>query len=248
MKNIQVHAHRGASAYAPENTMSAFNAALDMKADFFELDVHLTLDGQVVVTHDFNIARTSNGTGVVEEMSLDELRKFDFGSWFKPEFQEERIPTLEQVMDLVKDTGTSLNIEIKANPGLLDNGIEKKVIEIAKAFSMENRVVISSFNHYCLAEVKRLNPEMKTGILYVEMMYKPWEYARILAADAIHPNYKTLLSEITGNCIKNNVMVNTWTLDKPEDIKRAVGLGVTGIITNVPDAARRLLYELSEEV
>lgn len=245
MKKIATHAHRGASAYAPENTMSAFKLALEMKADAIELDIHLTRDGHVVVTHDFAVDRTSNGTGFVKDMSLKELQKLDFGSWYKPEFQGEKIPLLEQVMDLAASTDIFLNIEIKANPGLYNEGVEKKLVELIKAFSMENRIIISSFNHYCLEEVKRLEPQIKTGILYSEVMYKPWEYAKGFHADAIHPHHNALHPGTVSNCIKNNVMVNVWTVDKPDDIKRAIGLGVTGIISNVPDVVLGILKEQS---
>lgn len=245
MEKIMVHAHRGASAYAPDNTIPAFKKALEMKADAFEFDVHLSSDGYAVVTHDYKVNRCSNGTGYVKDKSLKELKALDVGSWYNPEFQGEKIPTLEEVMDLVRNTYTVLNIEIEANPGFYNEGIEKKVIEIIKAFSMENRVIISCFNHYALAEVKKLAPEIKTGILDLATMYKPWEYAKSFGANAIHPHHHTIFPETIKACKENNIMVNTWTVDKPEDIRRAVDMGVTGIITNVPDIARRVLDELN---
>lgn len=241
MKKIAVHAHRGASAYAPENTMSAFRLAVEMKADAIELDVHLSCDGHVVVTHDFTLNRCGGSTGYVKDKSLKELRGLDFGGWFKPEFQGERIPVLEQVMDLIIKTPLFLNIELKANPDLYNEGLEKKVIDIIKSYSMEDRVIISSFNHYCLAEVKRLEPAIKTGILYSEVIYKPWDYVKSFNADAIHPYHKSLLKDTVSGCEKNNIMSNVWTVDMPEDINRVIDLGVTGIITNMPDVALKIL-------
>jgi hypothetical protein len=108
-------AHRGASAYAPENTLAAFKKAIDLGADGIELDVHLSKDGEVVVIHDRTIDRTSNGKGQVAEMSLKELKALDFGSWFSDEYQKESIPLLREVLELLKDWNGLLNIELKQN-------------------------------------------------------------------------------------------------------------------------------------
>ncbi len=114
MKYTKILAHRGASAYAPENTMAAFKKAIEMNADGIELDVHLSKDGYIVIIHDERVDRTTDGKGEVKDFSLDELKKLDAGSWFSDEYKGEKIPTLEELLSLIKNTEIYLNIEIKA--------------------------------------------------------------------------------------------------------------------------------------
>ena len=167
-----VIAHRGASAYAPENTIAAFNKALDMAADGIEIDVHLTKDRHIVVSHDEKLGRTCNGTGFIKDFTLEELKKLDFGSWFSHEYANERIPTLDEIMYLLRDKDILLNIEVKNNLVIYE-GIEKAIVDVIKEHKMVEKVIVSSFNHYCLREIKRLAPELKIGLLYSERLYNP---------------------------------------------------------------------------
>src|SRR5690554_2404438 len=121
MKKPVIYAHRGASAYAPENTGAAFRKALDMKADGIELDVHLSKDGHVVVIHDEKVDRTSNGKGLIRDLKLDELKSLDFGAWFSSEFAGEPIMTLDEVLSLLDGWDGILNIELKSGYVLYDN-------------------------------------------------------------------------------------------------------------------------------
>jgi len=240
MKETKIIAHRGASAYAPENTMAAFRKALDMKADGIELDVHLTKDNHIVVIHDGNVDRTSNGSGIIADMTLKELRQLDFGSWFSEEFGGEKIPTLEEVLDLLKGWNGLLNIELKmVRPGLYE-GLEKKVIDMVKSYNMLENTIISSFNHYSLANVKKIESNMKIGLLYSAGIYEPWNYAASLNADAIHPNYISIVPEIVESCHAHNIQVNPYTVNNPEHILYMLKAKVDGIITNVPDIAKQI--------
>lgn len=241
MKKPRIFAHRGASGYAPENTMAAFRKAIEMKAGGIENDIHLTKDGQIVVCHDANIKRTSNGEGFIKDFTLEELRKFDFGSWFSREFEGERIPTLEEVLVLIKDWDGILNIEIKDTPRVDLRGIENKLVELIRKYSLTEKIIISSFNHYSLVELKRIAPELKTGILYSELMYEPWNYAKIINAYAIHPGLVNLTEEVIEGCIKNGVAVNVWTVNEKEQMNMLIEAGVDGIITNYPDVAVELV-------
>jgi len=237
-----VIAHRGASKYAPENTIAAFRKAVEMGAEGIELDVHLSADGHLVVIHDEKVDRTSNGNGWVKGKTLEELKALDFGSWFSQEFKGETIPTLDEVLELLQRWTGTINIEIKDGSILYPN-IEKEVVNIIEKFKLEDRIIVSSFNHYSLVEVKKLNPRIKTGILYLAGLYEPWEYAKRLDAYAIHPSLYNVVPEIVNGCIKNGIAINPYTIDEPEMIKKVASLGVDGIITNVPDIALKVLKE-----
>jgi len=241
MSKTKIIAHRGASGYAPENTIAAFKKAIEMKADGIELDVHLTKDGRLAVVHDEKLGRTSNGKGLIMDYTFEELRMLDFGSWYSPEYENERIPALEEVMELTEGWHGILNIEIKAVPRLFKNGIEDNVISIIKNYNRESNVIVSSFNHDILARIKNKAPEIKVGILYSHVLASPWKYAVDIGAYAIHPEFKTVTAETVACCHKYNIAVNCWTVNNPDDIKLMASMNVDNIITNYPDIARNLL-------
>ena len=137
-KKIKVWAHRGASGYAPENTMDAFRKAIEMKADGIELDVNLTKDGEVVVIHDEVLDRVSDGTGRVQDFTCNELKKFNFNK-IHPEYEKEEIPTLEEVYQLIKPTDLTINVEMKTGNTFYP-GMEDKVLELTKKYDMINAV------------------------------------------------------------------------------------------------------------
>lgn len=236
-------AHRGASKQAPENTMPAFKKALELGAGGIELDVHFSSDGHLMVTHDEIVDRTSNGKGFVKDKTFKELKSMDFGSWFSPEFKNEKIPELEEVLELISGWDGLLNIEIKNGP-VFYPGIEQAVVQKIEKFKITDRIIISSFNHYSLAEVSRLNPEIKTAPLYMAGLYEPWEYAHRLGACAIHPLFYNIVPEVMKGCKMNGIMVNPFTVDQPEYIKAMAAAGVDGIITNVPDIALKIVKEM----
>jgi len=243
MKKPLVIAHRGASHVAPENTMAAYKKAIEMGADGIEIDVQLSKDGQLVVIHDQTLNRTSNKTGFVRDFTLKELKSFDFGSWFSPDFAGQTIPTLEEVLDLLSPTGMLLIIEIKNGPIFYDN-IEKKVADMVSGYNMLDRAIISSFNHYSLVEIKKYCPKLATGALYAAGIYEPWEYAKRIGAEAIHPLFYNIVPQVMEGCLRNGIKVNPYTVDQPEYIKNVALAGVSGIITNVPDTALKVLNEM----
>jgi glycerophosphoryl diester phosphodiesterase len=236
MKKPVIYAHRGASAYAPENTGAAFRKALDMKADGIELDVHLSKDGHVVVIHDEKVDRTSNGKGLIRDLKLDELKSLDFGAWFSSEFAGEPIMTLDEVLSLLDGWDGILNIELKSGYVLYDN-IEQKVIDLLRQHKRIEKCIISSFNHYSLLEIKKLEPALKIGLLYSAGLVDPWKYAKMVGAEAIHPFFSSAQAPVVKGCNDNGIIINPWTIDQPEIIKALTQFGVDGIITNVPDVA-----------
>jgi glycerophosphoryl diester phosphodiesterase len=244
----QILAHRGSSAYLPENTMEAFSLAIEQGADGFELDVHLTKDGVIVVAHDERLERVSNGTGFIDDYTLDELKSLDFGKVAASSQENHiyRIPTLAEVFSLVKPTRLTLNIEMKIDERI-HMELPEKLAALTKKYSMEDQVIYSSFNHYFLQLIKKFEPAAKTGLLYDLALVDPWVYAKYTGAYAIHPNYLVIaaLPETVAKCHENGIMVNVWTVDDPVNIKLMLQSGVDCIMTNIPDIAVECRKELT---
>lgn len=243
MEKTKIIAHRGASAYAPENTLPSFEKAVDMGVDGLELDVHLSKDREVVVIHDERIDRTSNGTGFVKDLTLAELKNFDFGSWFNMNFCQTKIPTLEEVIKLLdrkKWTGL-LNIEIKSGI-VIYPGIEEKLIDIVKENNLGDRVIFSSFNHQCLKVIKEIEEKAEIGLLYVSNIIDPWLYAEYLGAAALHPEFHIVYNNLhlVEKCREKSIAINTYTVDKEKHLTGLFKYKIDGIITNKPDLALKV--------
>lgn len=237
----QIWAHRGASAYAPENTLEAFQLAVDMKSDGIELDVYLTCDGELAVIHDGAVDRTSNGTGKVTELTFGEMRKFDFGyaEKFGDKYKNVKIPTLAEVFDLVYSSGITVNVELKSN------GIEliKKVIECERDMKMQGRIVYSAFYHHNLTMILDRNPNAFVAPLYSSNIVKPWRYAGSFGAKALHPHYADVyfLEDYVKKSHEHGIRVHPWTIDDEENLSRLIDLDVDAVITNKPDVAKGLV-------
>lgn len=236
MKRPLIIAHRGASAYAPENTLGAFRKAVQMNSGGIELDVQLSKDGHVVVIHDLTVNRTSNGNGKVKNLTLKQLKDLDFGSWFSKEFKNERICTLEEVFKYLKDYVGLINVEIKKE-WLQFNSIEKKVAELIAKFDLRNRTIVSSFSLLSLLKIKRIDKDIQTGILYSSSTRRLILFAKFFKVDAIHPWYQNVTKDMKKVAVKDNLRINTYTVDDLSEMKKLADLGVDGIITNVPDVA-----------
>lgn len=237
-----VLAHRGASDQAPENTLAAFRRALEAGADGVELDVHLSRDGEIVVIHDEQVDRTTDGSGPVKNLTLAQLKALDAGSWFDSRFRGERIPTLAEVLETIGPACRLINVELKSGRVLYPD-LERKVVETLRRFGMLEKCVISSFNHYSLRLLKGVEPAARTGILYVEGLVDPWVYARQVPADAIHPPFYALLPEVVKGAHAAGFAVHTWTVDAPDQMRRALSWGVDAIITNRPGVLRGIIEE-----
>ena len=235
-----VWAHRGASGHAPENTLAAFQMAADMGADGVELDIQLTKDNQIVVIHDETIDRTSNGKGNVRDYTLDELRQFNYNKT-KPEVEWADIPTMAEVFDLLKPTGLFINIEIKTGVYFYQE-IEEKILALAKEKGMDGRVCYSSFNHYTVKRIQQLAPEATVGFLYADGPIDMTEYGVKHGVQALNPAlYKLQYEGYVEECHKKGLLLNVWTVNEAEHIKKCCDLGVNAIITNYPDLAREIV-------
>ena len=207
----KVWAHRGASAYAPENTLEAFRLAAEQKADGVELDVQLSKDGELVVIHDETIDRVSDGSGYVRDYTLEELKRFHFNR-LHPEYADARIPTLAEVYELLKPTGLEINVEIKTGIYFYP-GIEEKLFRLEQALGMQGKIIYSSFNHYSVMKMREYDPKAKTGLLYADGFQDVPGYAAGLGADALHPALYNLQYEgFLKACREKKLLLHVWTV------------------------------------
>ncbi|MDR1205387.1 MAG: glycerophosphodiester phosphodiesterase [Peptococcaceae bacterium] len=228
-------AHRGFAGEYPENTMLAFERAIEAGCDGFETDVQLSADSETVLIHDETVDRTTDGSGVVCELTLEQIRRLDAG-------EGERAPTLAELLRLVRERGLWLNIELK-NGMAPRPGMEAAVIRQVRAFGLTERVILSSFNHRSMVLCKQLAPEIRTGLLYMQPLHEVQKYARTCGADAIHPHYllATRDPDLTPLCREARVAMNVWTADDPDVIAQLAQANVNAIISNYPNRVRAVL-------
>jgi glycerophosphoryl diester phosphodiesterase len=239
MNKPLIWAHRGASFDAPENTLEAFSLARDMGADGIELDIHFSKDGEIVVAHDETVDRCSSGTGRIVDMTLNEMKLLDFSN-HKAGYRGVKAPTLAEVYDLIKPTNMTINIELKSGIVLYE-GIETQCAKLTHDAGMSDRVFYSSFNHYCLLQLKQVEPSARIAPLYNEALVEPWQYAQRIGAQAIHPFYPTMATpDMMAKLAETGILCNPWTVDDEKALAWMAQLGVNAVITNRPDLAVRV--------
>lgn len=237
-----VWAHRGASGYAPENTLAAFEKAVELGADGVELDIQLTKDDEIVVIHDEKIDRTSDGKGWVKDYTLEELRGFNYNRT-KPEYEHADIPTMREVFELLKPTGLFINIEIKTGVFFYDK-IEEKILALTKEMGMEDRVCYSSFNHYTVKRIHELKPDAEVGFLYADGPIDMPSYGEKYGVNALHPAlYNLQYDGFIKECKEKGLKLNVWTVNEKEHMQLCCKYGVNAIITNYPDIAREVVEQ-----
>ena len=232
----EIFAHRGARVAAPENTLPAFQTALEMQADGIELDVHCCQDGSIVVIHDFSVERTTDGHGAVSDLTLAELRTLDAGIRFGLEFAGTRIPTLEEVLDLVGDR-CRVNIEIKT----VDYRGGPEVDAVARIVAERNlygQVIVSSFNPVALIKMRHVDERVRLGLLYYDALpdylMDAW-LSPLMRPDALHPHSRLVDSDFMERARLLHKAVNVWTVNDIDEARRLHALGVDIIISDVPD-------------
>jgi glycerophosphoryl diester phosphodiesterase len=229
-----VLAHRGASAYAPQNTIPSFKKALEMKAQGIELDVQLSSDGVPVIIHDFMLDKTTDLSGFVHTHSWQELRKADAGLWFGQEFRGTQIPSLEEVLALIpKDV--LLNVEIKSITSL-NQPVAPIVSQILNQETDRN-LIVSSFNHPILKEFQSLSPDVKLGILTANdfIDFPSYVESSGIRPYSIHPEASYLSSRFIGDCHKREWKVMTYTINSVPQSRMVESLGTDGIFSDYPD-------------
>jgi len=243
--STRVIAHRGFSGAAPENTLAAVRAAIDLGADMAEIDVTLTSDGQVVVIHDTTLQRTTNGGGEVLRFSLADLRQLDAGSWYSKAFAGERIPTLNAMLAEVDDR-ILLNVEIKSEAVGL--GVVEKVAAAIRARGMIDEIVVSSFSPTALERMHTVAPEIRTAVLYNKDLHQgmdPVEIVTGVGASAFNIKGVRLTPEMLRRCHEHGIPVAVYTVNKKRHMRRTIAQGVDAIFTDHPD---RLLEVLAKKL
>lgn len=241
---MEIIAHRGASGYAPENTRASILKGLELDCDGFEIDVQLTNLGEVVVFHDFSLERITSKISYIKDENLQDLKKMDIGSWFSKEFKDEKIMTLEELLDLIPKNKI-LNIEIKVRHNE-KNQIEKKVIEILKNKKrIEGKIIISSFNHGVIKNINKLEPKLKTGLLLTAGILNIENYIKTnnLKIYSIHSHGEFTGKEMVKKMNEVGIKTYIWTINNIKEAKMFKDFGVTGIITNFPDKFKDLRDE-----
>jgi glycerophosphoryl diester phosphodiesterase len=239
-------AHRGASGECPENTMAAFRRAIEQSAGMIECDLQLTADGHVVVCHDWTVDRTTGARGRVSELTLDEIRSLDAGSWRGDRFAGERVPTLEELLELALPR-TQLNLELKCRDGA--EAAHRLAMAVLAAVSRRDgldAVIFSSFDAETLEAVRDVSPYAQIGILWsVPPFDLAWEVARDLGAIALHPAAESVTPEIVDLAHENGLAVYVWTVNELDHMVDLVRMGVDGLFSDVPgrmlEARARLL-------
>ncbi|MDO4588898.1 MAG: glycerophosphodiester phosphodiesterase [Fusobacterium sp.] len=237
---IKNFAHRGFSGKYPENTLLAFQKAIEVQADGIELDVQLTKDGEIVIIHDESIDRTTNGKGLVVDYTYDQLKEFDASYIYTGKFGFNKIPTLREYFNLIKGTNIITNIELKT--GIFEYvGIEEKVFNLIKEFKLEDRVIISSFNHYSVLRMKALAPNIKCGFLTETWILNPGKYTKDNCIECYHPHFAILTPDIVKSLKTFGIEINTWTVNKEDEIRDLISKKVDILIGNFPDLTKRIL-------
>lgn len=238
-------AHRGASAYAPENTLSAVRRAMEMRAEMVEVDVLLSKDGIPILLHDPSLDRTSSGQGLVTDYTLQELKLLDAGSWFSSEYAGETLPTVEELLALVKGK-ISVNLEIKtqALTDSLEGGIVQKVVDLVRKHDMQGYVIISSFDPRAIRQLKEYAPEIPGAILYNADLYgdkHPLDIVKDLNADAFNCSWKEIRQDWVDSLKYHKIPVNIYTVNSDSIMHQMLDMGVDGIFTDYPDVLLQVL-------
>ena len=234
------YAHRGACGVYPENTLLAFEKAIEMGCDGIETDVQMTADGVLVLIHDESLKRTTGVDALVKDYTFEKLRTLNAASFHAMKDSFLPVPSAEELIVLAKKNSIILNLEIKTGIVFYE-GIEKKLIELIYKHRMEKSVIISSFNHYAIVECKKIAPEIKTAALYSYGIYHPESYCKALGADAIHPHFVAADKQMVEDAHREGLIVQPYTVNREEDMKRLIDIGIDGIITNYPDLLRDVL-------
>ncbi len=237
LRTIEVTAHRGASAFYPENTMAAFQGAIDFGADWIELDVQQSKDGKIFVMHDHSFYRTTGLREFSWNLTFDEIEQLDAGSFFSDTYAGEKIPSLEEVIELAKENYIRLNIEIK--PSVYDKDIEKHVVDLVREMDFADSCVISSQMYSSLQKVKEYDPEIST--LYV-MSLAYGNINRLKAADSFSMEAGNATPSMVSRIHNAGKQIYVWTVNNRKTINRMIDLNVDNIITDRVSLVQECIY------
>jgi len=225
--------HRGAAGTHPENTLASIRRAMELGADGAEFDIHRTRDGHLVVIHDAFLNRTTNGTGLIMEKTLAEIKALDAGSWKGQEFAGEPVPTLQE---LIRETPNDFGLFLELKAGSIRYpGIEEDVLRVLTQEGARERTQISSFDHKALRKFHELDPGIELGMLFAENLLDPVGMARAIGAQALHPAWEWVTPDLVETAHRAGLKVNAWTANLPLAIAMMKQCGVDGIMSDYPD-------------
>lgn len=234
-----VISHRGVNNMAPENTLPAFKKAIEMGCDCIELDVHLSKDGYVMVIHDDTLERTTNGIGAVSDYTLAELKSLDASKLFPNKYFDVKIPTLEEVFQLVAHTPIRVIVELKGEY----TDLADKVVSLIKKYNHKDRITISSYNHNYLKHIKSFHPDILTEVDFFIVFEDIIQFAKKLKVNVLCGEYKyieRMCAFKIRKVKKNNLSLLAYTVDDKNQMLKLIKKGVDGIMTNRPEILLKL--------
>ena len=243
MRKPWVIAHRGASGHTPENTLAAFERAVQLGAGFIETDLHLTRDAQFVAIHDATLERTTNGRGTVRDFTLAELRRLDAGMWFDREYMGQRIPTLDEVLEFARKNDVIFYLEVKYDASW---GMHHSLIAALQAADYAGRTIVISFDQTTLAALRRVDASVMMGLLADEPGPDYVKDALELGARQMCPQVSLITPDLVQRAHGADLQVATWTVNDAEAMRRVIAAGVDGIMTNFPDRLRAVIEDMQD--
>lgn len=229
-------AHRGASAVSPENTLAAFREAVRAGADLIELDLRLSRDGEVVIFHDCDLDRTTGGQGPVGEKTLAELKQLDAGSWFSPEFSDEKIPTLAETLDAIGPAGVGLCLELKIDRGEEDlrEDLVVRTLEVIEKTRFPGRLVPASFDLQAVRLVRSRDPNLETGLIFRAESVWDLPEEELAGVDILSARWNIVTADRVAAARRQGRGVWAWTVGRPEELARVRASGVEALAANDP--------------
>jgi glycerophosphoryl diester phosphodiesterase len=238
MRKPWVIAHRGASGHAPENTMAAFQRAVELGAGFIETDLHLTRDARFVAIHDAILERTTNGRGNVHDFTLHELHRLDAGHWYDRKFMGERIPTLENILEFSRKHDVVFYLEVKYEAAW---GMHHALVGALQKAQDAASIIVLSFDPGTLESIRKLDGSLMTGLLVEQALLDPVQMAVEVGARQLCPRYSMVTRELVESSHRADLHVATWTVNEADDMRAMISAGVDGIMTDFPDRLQIVL-------
>jgi glycerophosphoryl diester phosphodiesterase len=238
MRKPWVIAHRGASGHAPENTMAAFQRAVELGAGFIETDLHLTRDARFVAIHDAALERTTNGRGNVHDFTLHELHRLDAGHWYDRKFMGERIPTLEQILEFSRKHDVVFYLEVKYDAAW---GMHHALVGALQKSQDAARTIVISFDPSTLESIRKLDGSLMTGLLVEQAVFDPVQMAVEVGARQLCPRFAMVTRELVESAHRADLHVATWTVNEADDMRAMIAAGADGIMTDFPDRLQIVL-------
>jgi glycerophosphoryl diester phosphodiesterase len=234
MRKPWIIAHRGASGHAPENTMAAFERAVELGVVFIETDLHLTRDARFVAIHDRTLERTTNGRGNVADFTLAELRRLDSGLWYDRQFMGQRIPTLEDILDFSRQHDVVFYLEVKYDAAW---GMHHALVGALQKQQDAARTIVISFDASAIESVRKLDASIMTGLLVEEGPNQHDAVRRALEVGArqLCPSAALVTPELAEQTHRADLLLATWTVDDPDEMRRVIAAGADGVMTDFPD-------------